>query len=108
MLTAIMYGDGVAQHVRDNHGTAGPGLDDILGALFILNFHLFRKVVVNKRTLLQAAWHRSGSYQRFLPVRRRRTINLSLGLFCRRVLPSTCPQGLTGWRPPDVLPSPPP
>src|SRR5699024_2961010 len=50
----------------------------------------------------------SAPYQRFLPVRRRRTISLSLGLFGRRVRPSSCPQGLTGWRPPEVLPSPPP
>src|SRR5699024_11317338 len=50
----------------------------------------------------------SAPYQRFLPVRRRRTISLSLGLFGRRVRPSSCPHGLTGWRPPEVLPSPPP
>src|SRR3954467_13622898 len=49
-----------------------------------------------------------GSYQRFLPVRRRRTIILSLSLLGRRVRPSACPHGLTGWRPPEVLPSPPP
>src|SRR5207247_7373395 len=46
--------------------------------------------------------------QRFLPVRRRRTINLSLGLPLRRVRPSGLPFGFTGWRPPEVLPSPPP
>src|SRR4051812_31275808 len=45
--------------------------------------------------------------QRLLPVRRRRTINLSDGLV-RRVRPSGLPAGLTGWRPPEVLPSPPP
>src|SRR3982074_3151434 len=45
--------------------------------------------------------------QRFLPVRRRRTISWSLGLR-RRVRPSGLPFGFTGWRPPDVLPSPPP
>src|SRR6478609_11144406 len=45
--------------------------------------------------------------QRFLPVRRRRMICLSLALR-RRVRPSGLPHGLTGWRPPEVLPSPPP
>src|SRR3982074_3455502 len=45
--------------------------------------------------------------QRFLPVRRRRTISWSLGLR-RRVRPSGLPFGFTGWRPPEVLPSPPP
>src|SRR3954452_3198205 len=43
----------------------------------------------------------------FLPVRRRRTMRASLGLR-RRVRPSGLPFGLTGWRPPEVLPSPPP
>src|SRR6476469_8497508 len=44
----------------------------------------------------------------FLPVRRRRTMSLSLGLCALRVRPSGLPHGLTGWRPPEVLPSPPP
>src|SRR5215207_1233415 len=48
------------------------------------------------------------SYLRFLPTVRRRTMSLSLSLLGRRVRPSDWPHGLTGWRPPDVLPSPPP
>src|SRR6266496_3330694 len=43
----------------------------------------------------------------FLPVRRRRTMRASDALR-RRVRPSGLPFGLTGWRPPEVLPSPPP
>src|SRR6478609_9381088 len=46
------------------------------------------------------------SYRLFLP--RRRLISRSLGLFARRVRPSGWPHGLTGWRPPELLPSPPP
>src|ERR1700743_2897822 len=45
-------------------------------------------------------------YRLFLP--RRRLISRSLGLFSWRVRPSGLPHGLTGWRPPEVLPSPPP
>src|SRR3984957_17722099 len=48
------------------------------------------------------------SYRLFLPRVRRRLISRSLGLFSRRVRPSGLPHGLTGWRPPEVLPSPPP
>src|SRR4051794_16365144 len=44
---------------------------------------------------------------RFLFVRRRRTISLSLALWWR-VRPSGRPFGVTGGRPPDVLPPPPP
>src|SRR5690348_16911373 len=46
------------------------------------------------------------SYRFFLP--RRRVISLSLGLCARLVRPSGLPHGLTGCRPPEVLPSPPP
>src|SRR5262249_57490643 len=49
--------------------------------------------------------------QRFsLPLRLARTINLSDSLCLRRVrLPSVgTPHGVTGWRPPFDLPSPPP
>src|SRR6185295_17901464 len=58
-------------------------------------------------SLLSVEWFVHGFTHRFLPVRRRRTISLSDGLV-RRVRPSGLPAGLTGWRPPEVLPSPPP
>src|SRR3954469_6761482 len=74
----------------------GPFVDD----------HLLEQVVVDERALLQTAWHWLLP-QRFLFVRRRRTISWSLALR-RRVRPSGLPHGLTGWRPPEVLPSPPP
>src|ERR1700712_98358 len=47
-------------------------------------------------------------YLGFLPALRRRTMSLSLSLLVWRVRPSFWPHGLTGWRPPEVLPSPPP
>src|SRR6266540_1265713 len=43
-----------------------------------------------------------------LPLPRRRRIILSESLLRRRVRPSGLPHGLTGWRPPELLPSPPP
>src|SRR5450631_4688834 len=46
------------------------------------------------------------SYRFFLL--RRRLMSRSLGLWARRVRHSGWPQGLTGWRPPELLPSPPP
>src|SRR5579884_2697462 len=37
------------------------------------------------------------------------TMNLSVRLLLRVLYPRVgCPHGVTGWRPPDVLPSPPP
>src|SRR5471032_1649145 len=50
----------------------------------------------------------SDSYLRFLPALRRRTMSWSLSRLRCRVRPSFWPHGVTGWRPPDVLPSPPP
>src|ERR1700740_3354688 len=48
------------------------------------------------------------SYLRLPRVRRRRTINFCDSLFLLRVRPSGLPHGDTGWRPPELLPSPPP
>src|SRR5579859_6896810 len=47
-------------------------------------------------------------YLRAPRVRRRRMMSLSLVLPFLRVRPSGLPHGDTGWRPPELLPSPPP
>src|SRR5918997_6405011 len=108
VLATVMHRDGVPDHVGDDRGAARPGADDLLAAGCVRRIDLLEQVVVDERALLQAAWHPMlPPAQRFLPVRRRRTINLSLGLR-RRVRPSGLPFGFTGWRPPEVLPSPPP
>src|ERR671917_230588 len=110
VLAAVVDGDRVAEHVRDDRRTTRPGPDDVLGALVVLGVHLLEQVVVDERALLEAAWHVCRTplpAQRFLLVRRRRTIRASLALRLR-VRPSGLPFGFTGWRPPEVLPSPPP
>src|SRR4051812_13401706 len=110
VLATVVDGDAVPQHVGDDRRAAGPGPDDGLGALLVLRVHLLEQVVVDERALLQAAWHVCRAplpAQRFLLVRRRRTIRASLA-FRLRVRPSGLPFGFTGWRPPEVLPSPPP
>src|ERR1700675_4741945 len=47
-------------------------------------------------------------YLRAPRVRRRRMMSLSLDLPFLRVRPSGLPHGDPGWRPPELLPSPPP
>src|ERR1700761_3956247 len=107
VLAAVMNRDGVTEHGRDDHGPPGPGLDNGLGALFVLDVHLFHQVVVDEGPLLQATRHfECAPYRLFLP--RRRLISRSLGLFSWRVRPSGLPHGLTGGRPPQGLPPPPP
>src|SRR5690349_20783725 len=57
VLASVVYGDRVPEHVGDDHRTAGPGLDDVLGALFVFPGYLHKEVLVNERTFFQAAWH---------------------------------------------------
>ena len=106
MLTTIVYRDGVADHRRGDHGATGPSLDYSLGILLIQRINLLLKVIVYEWTLFQTTWHLRISY-RLLLLGRRRTISWSLAFFLR-VRTSGLPQGETGWRPPEVFPSPPP
>src|SRR5215472_5048194 len=64
MLAAVMHRDRVAQHGRDDHGTARPRLDDVPRPLIVLAVHLLEQVVVHERALLQATRH----YQVLLPL----------------------------------------
>src|SRR5580658_2149622 len=57
VLAAVVHGDRVAQHRRNDHGAAGPGLDHVLGALVVLDVHLLHQVVVHERALFQATRH---------------------------------------------------
>src|SRR3954469_7339729 len=61
VLVAVVHGDRVADHGRDDHRATRPGLDDVVGALVVLGVHLLHQVVVHEGTLLQAARHWSGS-----------------------------------------------
>src|SRR5690625_7057350 len=52
-----MHCEGVAEEVRRDDRTARPGLDDVLGALVVLDVHLLLQVVVDERALGDTAWH---------------------------------------------------
>src|SRR5262245_30218137 len=102
-----MDGDGVADHVGDDRRTTRPGLDDPLLVAAVQVVDLLQQMVVDERALLQAARH-GISYLLDPRVRRRRTMSFCDSLVLSRVRPSGLPHGDTGWRPPEVLPSPPP
>src|SRR6478672_1900917 len=55
VLTAVVHGDRVPEHVGDDRRAARPGLDDCLGALVVRYVHLLEQVVVNERALLETA-----------------------------------------------------
>src|SRR5438552_15655810 len=59
VLSAVVDGDGVADHVGDDRGTARPGLDDALLVLAVQLVDLLQEMVVHERALLQAARHGS-------------------------------------------------
>jgi hypothetical protein len=50
VLASVVHGDRVPEHVGDDHRAAGPGLDDVLGALFVFPGYLYKEVLVNERT----------------------------------------------------------
>src|SRR6195952_5077922 len=58
VLATVVDGEGVSDEVGDDGRPTGPGLDDLLGVLLVLNVDLLQKMVVDERALLQAAWHR--------------------------------------------------
>src|ERR671913_1717075 len=57
VLASVVHGDGVTQHGRDDHRTARPGLDDVLGAGFVLDDDLAKQVLVDEGALLETARH---------------------------------------------------
>src|SRR5262249_1294638 len=59
VLPAVMHGDRVPQHRRDDHGTPGPGPDDGLRPLLVLHVHLLHQVVVDEGALLKTTRHRA-------------------------------------------------
>src|SRR6266568_2660937 len=59
VLATVVHGDRVPQHVRDDRGPSGPGLDDRLLVGLVQHVHLLEQVVVDEGALLQAAWHPS-------------------------------------------------
>src|SRR4030088_2143040 len=57
VLATVVYGDRVPQHVRDDRGPSGPGLDDRLLVGLVEDVHLLEQVVVDEWALLQTTRH---------------------------------------------------
>src|SRR5690606_17490850 len=51
VVAAVVHGDGVANHLRQHHRAAGPGLDRLL--VVGRRFHLLEQVMVDERALLE-------------------------------------------------------
>src|SRR2546427_1632977 len=105
VLAAVVDCDRVTDHLREDGRGPRPSADHLLVAGLVHRLNPAQQPLLHERPFLRAPTQRFS-----FPRRRPRTINLSDSLCFRRVrLPSVgTPQGVTGWRPPFDLPSPPP
>src|SRR5512133_538787 len=105
VLAAVVDRDRVPDHLGKDRRGAGPGADHVLRARGVHRLDAVEQALFDERALLGATAHLFS-----LPRRRPRTISLFDSLCLERVrLPSVgTPHGVTGWRPPFDLPSPPP
>jgi hypothetical protein len=58
MLATIVNGDGVAYHVGEDGGRAGPGLDDVLGTGLVLRNDTLKEASLHVRTLFETSAHK--------------------------------------------------
>src|SRR5437667_11687165 len=110
-LPAVVDGQRVAHHLGRYRRAARPGLHDLALAGLVHRLDLLEEVIVHPRTLLQRTCHLypRGSHERSRHYFRLLTMNFWVRLLFRVLKPLVgMPQGVTGWRPPEVLPSPPP
>src|SRR5256885_15072715 len=105
VLAAVVDRDRMPDHLREDRRRPRPGADHLLAARLVHPVDATHQPLFDERALFARSAHRLS-----LPLRLARTINLSDSLCLRRVrLPRVgTPQGVTGWRPPFDLPSPPP
>src|SRR5262249_2555718 len=105
VFATVVHRDRVTHHVGRDRRSPRPRLDNSAFAGRVHLVDLLLQVVVDERSLLQAARHR---YLRAPRPRRRRMMSSSDRLPFLRVRPSGLPHGDTGCRPPELFPSPPP
>src|SRR5690348_10808810 len=97
---AVMHGDRVAHHLREDRGITRPGAQHFLAATGVHRGDALHQFRVDEGTLLQRATH---YLTLFL------TMNLSVALRWRVLLPmATLPHFVCGCPPIGALPSPPP
>ena len=107
MLPPVVNCNGESNHIWNHHGAPGPCSNWPPTVSCARRLYLPNQMVVHKRSFLDRTWHESMSphLRRFL----RRMIIVDVLLFRRVLWPFVgTPQGVTGWRPPEDRPSPPP
>src|SRR6266404_4135763 len=108
-LVAVIDAEGQADELRQDRRAPRPDLDDLVAAAAARRLRLLQQITVDERALPNRAGHVESLSFAYLPTRRRRRIMPSVFLLRRVLVPLVpLPQGVTGWRPPEVRPSPPP
>src|SRR6201996_9817310 len=105
-LAAIVQAEGQADEIRQDRRAARPGLDRRARGGLLRGLRLAEQAEVHERTLPDGTSHLD---YLFFFAWRLRMIILSVALLWRVLAPLVgLPHGVTGWRPPEVRPSPPP
>src|SRR4051812_39744432 len=104
-LLAVIDAISLTDELRQDGRAPRPDLDDLVTAGSAGLLRLLQEIAVDERTFPGGTRHEPVSYFAC----RRRTMSRSVFLLLRVFLPLVgLPHGVTGWRPPEVRPSPPP
>src|SRR3954447_15334836 len=104
-FSAVVDVEREPDELRQDGGAARPGLDRRTAVRVLRGLGLLQKAELDERTFPDGAGH----IYLFFFAWRDRMIILSVALLLRVRPPLVgLPHGVTGWRPPDVRPSPPP
>ncbi len=57
MFVTVMYCNGVANHIRGNHGPPGPGFDEFFIPGTVESINLLLKMIINVGSFFEGAWH---------------------------------------------------
>src|SRR3989441_1047086 len=108
-FVAVIDAEGQPDELREDGRPARPGADHLVATRGARLLGFLQQIAVDKGTFPYRAGHALSPVLAHRVDWRRRMISRSVALLCRVFLPLVgLPHGVTGWRPPEVLPSPPP
>src|SRR5580704_15710700 len=108
VLVAVVDAEGQPDELRQDRRATAPGLDHVMPARRPRGLRLLEQIPVDERTFPHRTRHVALDYF-FCRLWRLEMMNLVVLLLVRVFLPLVgLPQGVTGWRPPEERPSPPP
>src|SRR5712691_9027549 len=109
VLLPVVDPEGEADELRQDGGAPAPHLDHLVASRRARGFRLLQEKAVDEGALPHRTRHGSSFPYFFFRAWRLDTMNLVVDLFLRVFLPLVGkPHGVTGCRPPEVRPSPPP